>query len=125
MSADSDGSFLAQAQKWEAEILQERELVRHLVENIETTQRYELINYVIDEKRAFDESGDDVDLVFEPVSIDELEMFGDFVRINGEIRLVTNMHFHFGNLSFAAYRVTQDVADAVEKNIAVCKRFAS
>ena len=125
MSAKSDGSWLAHAQKWEAEILQERELVRDLIRGIKANRSYDLITYVIDEKRAFDETGNDVELVFEMVSIDALGMFGDFVRINGEIRLVTDFHLHFGNINFSAYRVTQYVADAVEENIAELKSTAS
>ncbi len=125
MSADSDGSFLAYAQKWEPGILQKKELASDLVRDIKRTHSYDLITYVIDDKRAFDENGDDVDLVFEMVSIDALGMFGDFVRINGEIRLVTDLHLHFGTIFFSAYRVTQEVADAVEENITKLKPTAS
>jgi len=118
MSFEFDELILRFYQKREAHAAE-------LVRNVRATQDCSLITYVFEQQRAFDETGEDVDLVFEPVCIDELGWFGGFVRINGEIRLVTDFNLHFGVLDFSSYRVPKEIADLVEANIAELKPTAS
>jgi hypothetical protein len=95
-----------------------------LVEEIKASFDWVFIFCNFETQEAYDGNGDDVDLVFEPVSMDRLGLFGNFVRIDGEIRLATDFSLHFGTLCFSAYEVSQEVADSVEENIASYSRPA-
>jgi hypothetical protein len=95
-----------------------------LVNEIKARFECDLISYVFDTQKAFDESGEDVDLVFEPVSMDGLGWFGNFVRIDGEIRLAADFSLDLGLLCFSAYEVSREVSDSVEENIASYTRPA-
>jgi hypothetical protein len=115
MSADSIDCVLDEHEKGKA-------LALDIIKEAKASRNYDLISYVFDTQKAFDESGQEVDLVFERVSLEELGMFGDFVRIDGEIRLATDYGLHLGLLCFSAYKVSREVSDSVEDNIASYSR---